>query len=64
MRTLHACDPSPTLTHAHAVCLLQVAAIDQLCFPEMLGKMFNINAPSIFVAVWKVIKVRKAGKIP
>jgi hypothetical protein len=38
-----------------------VAAIDQLCFPEMLGKMFIINAPSIFVAVWKVIKVRQAG---
>ena len=32
------------------------AAIDSLCFPETMNKMFVVNAPRIFMTTWKMIK--------
>lgn len=32
------------------------SAIDSLCFPETMNKMFIINAPTFFTATWKIIK--------
>jgi len=32
------------------------SAIDSLCFPETMNKMFIINSPSFFTATWKIIK--------
>jgi hypothetical protein len=34
----------------------QVSSIAQNYYPEMLGKMFIINAPMLFTAVWTVVK--------
>jgi hypothetical protein len=34
----------------------QVSHIAQNYYPEMLGKMFIINAPMLFTAVWSVVK--------
>jgi hypothetical protein len=34
----------------------QVSTIAQNYYPEMLGKMFIINAPMLFTAVWSVVK--------
>ena len=43
------------------------AAIDSICFPETMSKMFIVNAPSYFSATWRVIKgwidARTASKI-
>jgi hypothetical protein len=33
-----------------------IAGVDNVCFPELLGKMFIINAPRIFVGVWEIAK--------
>lgn len=35
----------------------EISAIDQLCFPELLGRLFIINTPRLFSAIWAVIKV-------
>ena len=32
------------------------SAIDSLCFPETMNKMFIINAPRFFTATWTIIK--------
>ena len=32
------------------------AAIDALCFPETMNKMFIINGPRFFSATWSLIK--------
>ena len=32
------------------------SAIDALCFPETMNKMFIINAPKFFTATWTIIK--------
>lgn len=34
----------------------QVSKIAQEYYPEMLGKMFIINAPMLFTAVWSIVK--------
>ena len=43
------------------------SAIDSLCFPETMNKMFIINGPRFFGATWSLIKgwldPRTAGKI-
>lgn len=43
------------------------SAIDSLCFPETLNKMFIINSPIFFTASWKIIRgwldPRTAGKV-
>jgi hypothetical protein len=33
-----------------------LTALDSVVYPELLGKMFIINAPRVFVAVWELIK--------
>jgi CRAL/TRIO domain len=43
------------------------AAIDSVCFPETMCKMFIVNAPTFFAATWRLIKgwldPRTASKI-
>lgn len=43
------------------------AAIDSLCFPETMNKMFIINSPKFFTATWNIIKgwidARTANKV-
>lgn len=43
------------------------SAVDSLCFPETMNKMFIINAPRFFTATWNIIKgwldARTAAKI-
>jgi hypothetical protein len=43
------------------------AAVDSLCFPETMSKMFIINCPRFFSASWRLIKgwldPRTASKI-
>lgn len=43
------------------------AAVDSLCFPETMSKMFIINSPRFFSASWRLIKgwldPRTASKI-
>ena len=34
----------------------EVSSMGQNYYPEMLGKMYIINAPMLFTAVWTVIK--------
>ena len=48
------------LTMSHRSCLKYmrtIAALDQQYYPESLGKTFVINAPWIFPALWKLVKV-------
>jgi len=37
-------------------CLKLVSAVDQANFPESVRKMYIINAPGMFTAIWKLIK--------
>lgn len=43
------------------------SAVDSLCFPETMSKMFILNAPRFFAASWRLIKgwldPRTASKI-
>ena len=43
------------------------SAIDSLCFPETMNKMFIINSPRFFTATWNIIKgwidARTANKV-
>lgn len=43
------------------------SAIDSLCFPETMNKMYIVNGPSFFSATWKLIKswidARTASKV-
>jgi len=43
------------------------AAIDSICFPETMCKMFIVNAPGYFSATWRVVKgwldARTASKV-
>ncbi|RKO94996.1 cellular retinaldehyde-binding/triple function, partial [Caulochytrium protostelioides] len=34
----------------------QISSIGQNYYPEMMGKMFIINVPMLFTAVWAVVK--------
>jgi hypothetical protein len=34
----------------------EISAIAQNYYPEMLGKMFIINSPMLFTAVWSLVK--------
>ena len=48
------------LTMSHRSCLKYmrtIAALDQQYYPESLGKTLIINAPWIFPALWKLVKV-------
>jgi CRAL/TRIO domain len=36
--------------------LKTLIGIDNVCFPEMLGKMLVINAPSVAVQIWGMVK--------
>ena len=35
----------------------------QVCFPEMLGKMFIINCPKMFLAMWSTFKMFMASSL-
>ena len=43
------------------------AAVDAVCFPETMCRMYVVNAPTFFAATWRLIKgwldARTAGKI-
>ena len=35
--------------------MAQMAKIDQLLFPDLLGNMYFINAPSVFTTLWQAM---------
>lgn len=44
------------LTKKALAIIKEQAAVDSLCFPETMSKMFIINAPLFFAATWSLIK--------
>lgn len=58
---------SSQLTRRALTIIKEQAAIDSLCFPETMSKMFIVNAPTFFSASWRIIKAwldaRTAAKI-
>ena len=55
------------LTSKALAIIKEQAAVDSLCFPETMSRMFIINAPMFFSASWRLIKgwldPRTASKI-
>jgi len=55
------------LTSRALAIIKEQAAVDSLCFPETMSKMFIINCPMFFSASWRLIKgwldPRTAAKI-
>ena len=55
------------LTRRVLTIIKEQAAIDAICFPEMLNRMLIVNSPSFFPPTWRLIKgwldPRTAGKI-
>jgi hypothetical protein len=55
------------LTNRALQIVKEQSAIDSICFPETMSKMFIINGPRFFGASWSLIKgwldPRTAGKI-
>lgn len=55
------------LTSKALAIIKEQAAVDSLCFPETMSKMFIVNCPMFFSASWRLIKgwldPRTAGKI-
>ena len=55
------------LTSRALAIIKEQAAVDSLCFPETMSKMFIINGPRFFSASWRLIKgwldPRTASKI-
>mmetsp|Transcript_4086 Transcript_4086/g.5364 ORF Transcript_4086/g.5364 Transcript_4086/m.5364 type:complete len:424 (+) Transcript_4086:88-1359(+) len=47
--------PSTATKHAYNY-MKALSEIDSLCYPEILAKVFIVNAPRIFSGVWKIIK--------
>lgn len=44
------------LTNKALAIIKEQSAVDSLCFPETMSKMFIINAPMFFSASWRLIK--------
>jgi hypothetical protein len=55
------------LTRRALAIIKEQAAVDAICFPETMCKMFIVNAPTFFTATWRLIRgwldARTAGKI-